>query len=92
MSVVTNVVPVQRAWDLIAQAVVLIRGDQLEAHRERLCRTLPIRRVVSPADIAASAIHLMMNSVLIGATFGVDRANNSSSAAPRVLPARLAVE
>ena len=36
-----------------------ILGDQLDARREQLRTTLPIRRVVGPADIAALAVHLM---------------------------------
>ncbi len=47
-------------------------GDQLEARREQLRATLPIRRVVGPADIAALAIHLMTNTALTGATFDID--------------------
>src|SRR4249919_4043123 len=35
-----------------------ILGDQLDARREQLRTTLPIRRVVGPADIAALAVHL----------------------------------
>jgi len=34
-------------------------GDQLDARREQLRTTLPIRRVVGPADIAALAVHLI---------------------------------
>jgi NAD(P)-dependent dehydrogenase (short-subunit alcohol dehydrogenase family) len=40
------------------------------AQRERA--TLPIRRVVGPADIAALAIHLMTNTALTGATYDID--------------------
>ena len=47
-------------------------GDQLDARREQLSTTLPIRRVVGPADIAALAIHIMTNSALTGATFDID--------------------
>lgn len=47
-------------------------GDQLEARRKYLRETLPIRRVVGPADIAALAIHLMTNSAITGATFDID--------------------
>jgi NAD(P)-dependent dehydrogenase (short-subunit alcohol dehydrogenase family) len=47
-------------------------GDQLEARREQLRTTLPIRRVVGPADIAALAIHLMTNDAITGATFDID--------------------
>ena len=47
-------------------------GDQLDARREQLLDTLPIRRVVEPADVAALAIHLMTNSTLTGATFDID--------------------
>ena len=47
-------------------------GDQLEARREQLRKTLPIRRVVGPADIAALAIHLMTNTAVTGATYDID--------------------
>lgn len=47
-------------------------GDQLDARREELRRTLPIRRVVGPADIAALAVHLMTNRAVTGATFDID--------------------
>ncbi len=47
-------------------------GDQLDARREQLRRTLPIGRVVEPADVAALAIHLMTNTTLTGATFDID--------------------
>jgi NAD(P)-dependent dehydrogenase (short-subunit alcohol dehydrogenase family) len=49
-----------------------ILGDQLEARREQLRATLPIRRVVGPADIAALAVHLMTNTAVTGATFDID--------------------
>jgi NAD(P)-dependent dehydrogenase (short-subunit alcohol dehydrogenase family) len=49
-----------------------ILGDQLEARREQLRSTLPIRRVVGPADIAALAVHLMTNTAVTGATFDID--------------------
>ena len=47
-------------------------GDQLEARRNQLRATLPIRRVVEPADVAALAIHLMTNTALTGATYDID--------------------
>ena len=47
-------------------------GDQLDARREQLRASLPIRRVVGPADIAALAVHLMTNTALTGATFDID--------------------
>jgi NAD(P)-dependent dehydrogenase (short-subunit alcohol dehydrogenase family) len=47
-------------------------GDQLDARREQLRATLPIRRVVGPADIAALAVHLMTNTAVTGATFDID--------------------
>jgi NAD(P)-dependent dehydrogenase (short-subunit alcohol dehydrogenase family) len=49
-----------------------ILGDQLEARREQLRVTLPIRRVVGPADVAALALHLMTNTAVTGATFDID--------------------
>jgi NAD(P)-dependent dehydrogenase (short-subunit alcohol dehydrogenase family) len=47
-------------------------GDQLDARREQLRTTLPIRRVVGPADIATLAVHLMTNTAVTGATFDID--------------------
>jgi NAD(P)-dependent dehydrogenase (short-subunit alcohol dehydrogenase family) len=47
-------------------------GNQLDARREQLRTTLPIRRVVSPADVAALAVHIMTNTALTGATFDID--------------------
>ena len=47
-------------------------GDQLNARREQLRATLPIRRVVGPADVAALAVHLMINTALTGATYDID--------------------
>jgi len=47
-------------------------GDQLEARREQLRRTLPIRRVVGPGDVAALAVHLMTNTAITGATYDID--------------------
>jgi NAD(P)-dependent dehydrogenase (short-subunit alcohol dehydrogenase family) len=49
-----------------------ILGDQLEARREQLRATLPIGRVVGPADIAALAVQLMTNTAVTGATFDID--------------------
>jgi NAD(P)-dependent dehydrogenase (short-subunit alcohol dehydrogenase family) len=49
-----------------------ILGDELEARREELRTTLPIRRVVGPTDIAALAVHLMTNTAVTGATFDID--------------------
>jgi len=47
-------------------------GDELENRRNQLRTTLPIRRVVGPADIAALAVHIMTNMVLTGATYDID--------------------
>jgi NAD(P)-dependent dehydrogenase (short-subunit alcohol dehydrogenase family) len=47
-------------------------GDQLDARREHLRKTLPIARVVGPADIAALAVHLMTNTAVTGATYDID--------------------
>ena len=47
-------------------------GDQLDARREQLRTTLPIRRVVGPADVAALAVHLMTNTAITGGTFQID--------------------
>ena len=47
-------------------------GDDLDARREQLRDTLPIGRVVGPADVAALAVHLMANTALTGATYDID--------------------
>src|SRR5262249_42030558 len=47
-------------------------GDQLEKHRNQLHTTLPIGRVVGPADLAALAVHIMTNTALTGATYDID--------------------
>jgi NAD(P)-dependent dehydrogenase (short-subunit alcohol dehydrogenase family) len=47
-------------------------GDELENRRNQLRATLPIRRVVGPADVAALAVHIMTNTALTGATYDVD--------------------
>jgi NAD(P)-dependent dehydrogenase (short-subunit alcohol dehydrogenase family) len=47
-------------------------ADQLDARRDQLRSTLPIRRVVGPDDIATLAIHLMTNTAVTGATFDID--------------------
>jgi NAD(P)-dependent dehydrogenase (short-subunit alcohol dehydrogenase family) len=47
-------------------------GEGLDARREELRATLPIGRVVGPADVAALAVHLMTNTALTGATYDID--------------------
>src|SRR5438552_2399397 len=49
-----------------------VLGDELENRRNQLRATLPIRRVVGPADVAALAVHIMTNTALTGATYDVD--------------------
>jgi NAD(P)-dependent dehydrogenase (short-subunit alcohol dehydrogenase family) len=47
-------------------------GDRLEERRNELRATLPIGRVVGPADVAALAVHIMANTALTGATYDID--------------------
>lgn len=47
-------------------------GNQLEHRRQELTATLPIGRVVTPADVAAIAVHLMTNTAITGATYDID--------------------
>ena len=49
-----------------------VLGDQLDERRNQLRATLPIGRVVGPADVAALAVHLMTNTALTGATYDID--------------------
>ena len=47
-------------------------GDELDNRRNQLRNTLPIGRVVGPADVAALAVHIMANTALTGATYDID--------------------
>jgi NAD(P)-dependent dehydrogenase (short-subunit alcohol dehydrogenase family) len=47
-------------------------GDRLEERRNELRATLPIGRVVGAADVAALAVHIMINTALTGATYDID--------------------
>ena len=47
-------------------------GDGLEARRDQLRTTLPIGRVVGPADVASLAVHLMINTAITGTTVDID--------------------
>jgi NAD(P)-dependent dehydrogenase (short-subunit alcohol dehydrogenase family) len=47
-------------------------GEQLDHRRNELRSSLPIGRVVTPQDVAALAVHLMVNTALTGATYDID--------------------
>jgi NAD(P)-dependent dehydrogenase (short-subunit alcohol dehydrogenase family) len=47
-------------------------GAGLDERRSELRTTLPIGRVVGPADVAALAVHIMTNTALTGATYDID--------------------
>ena len=47
-------------------------ADGIEDRRKQLRASLPIRRVVGPADVAALAVHIMANTALTGATYDID--------------------
>ncbi len=47
-------------------------GDELDNRRNQLRTTLPIGRVVTAADVAALAVHIMTNTALTGATYDID--------------------
>lgn len=47
-------------------------GERLDERRNQLRATLPIRRVIGPADVAALAVHIMTNTALTGATYDID--------------------
>ena len=47
-------------------------GGDLDARRAQLAARLPIGRVVGQADIAALAVHLMINTAVTGATYDID--------------------
>jgi NAD(P)-dependent dehydrogenase (short-subunit alcohol dehydrogenase family) len=52
-------------------SATLLGGD-LDKRRDQLRATLPIGRVVGPADVAALAVHIMTNTALTGATYDID--------------------
>jgi NAD(P)-dependent dehydrogenase (short-subunit alcohol dehydrogenase family) len=56
----------------LALELAPVRVNLIDARREQLRTTLPIRRVVGPADIAALAVHLMTNTAVTGATLDID--------------------
>ena len=58
-------------------------GSDLEQRREELRATLPIGRVVEPADVAALAVHIMSNTALTGATYTIDGGQQLVSASGR---------
>ena len=58
--------------DTALAATYFADSAAVEARREELRMTLPIRRVVGPADIAALAVHLMTNTAITGATYDID--------------------
>ncbi|HEX3923643.1 MAG TPA: SDR family oxidoreductase [Streptosporangiaceae bacterium] len=47
-------------------------GDELGQRREQLRAKLPIGRVVEPTDLAALAVHLMVNTAVTGSTYDID--------------------
>jgi NAD(P)-dependent dehydrogenase (short-subunit alcohol dehydrogenase family) len=47
-------------------------GEDLDKRRDELRRTLPIGRVVEPEDVAALAVHIMVNTALTGGTYDID--------------------
>jgi NAD(P)-dependent dehydrogenase (short-subunit alcohol dehydrogenase family) len=47
-------------------------GEHLEERRQELRETLPIGRVVGPEDVAALAVHLMINTAVTGAIYDID--------------------
>ena len=49
-----------------------ILGEELERAASSSATRCPIGRVVGPADVAALAVHLMVNTALTGATFDID--------------------
>ncbi len=58
-------------------------GDELENRRNQLRATLPIRRVVGPADIAALAVHIMTNTASRARPTTSTAASSSSSSPHR---------
>jgi NAD(P)-dependent dehydrogenase (short-subunit alcohol dehydrogenase family) len=47
-------------------------GGDLEKRRAQLRASLPVRRVIEPADVAGLAVYIMTNMTLTGATYDID--------------------
>jgi NAD(P)-dependent dehydrogenase (short-subunit alcohol dehydrogenase family) len=47
-------------------------GAGFDQRQSELRGTLPIRRVVSPEDVTALAIHLMLDTAIMGASYDID--------------------
>lgn len=58
--------------DTRMSAAIFGDKESLEARREELRRTLPIRRVVGPEDVALAAVQLMTNTAVTGVTLDLD--------------------
>jgi NAD(P)-dependent dehydrogenase (short-subunit alcohol dehydrogenase family) len=50
----------------------MLLGDELDARRNQLRARLPIGRLVEATDIAALAVHLMVNTAITGETVDID--------------------
>jgi NAD(P)-dependent dehydrogenase (short-subunit alcohol dehydrogenase family) len=58
--------------DTALAATYFADEQAIEVRREELRASLPIGRVVGPADLAALAVHLMTNTAITGATYDID--------------------
>jgi NAD(P)-dependent dehydrogenase (short-subunit alcohol dehydrogenase family) len=47
-------------------------GERWRTGASSFARRFPYGRVVGPADVAALAVHLMINTALTGATYDID--------------------
>jgi hypothetical protein len=72
MSPTDNSTPRHRTGREASSLSASLLGDELEKRRDQLRATLPIRRVVGPADVATLAVHIMSKRGLPGATYDVD--------------------
>ena len=71
-------------WERDRQPTITVRSEtapgrlgidvthSVDARLTSLRATLPIGRVVGPADVAALAIQLMTNTAVTGATYDID--------------------
>ena len=86
MTTLSELTTAVRAPQLSGQTVVVIGGSSgmgfetaLRARAEGADviiagrnPDLPIRRVIGPADVAALALHIMINTALTGSTYDID--------------------
>ncbi|HEX4164530.1 MAG TPA: hypothetical protein VHZ55_03580 [Bryobacteraceae bacterium] len=64
--------PISEDTDRGASPIYGIAIPEIENRRSQLCAGIPIGRVLKPSDVAALAVHIMINTALTVATYDID--------------------